>query len=306
MVKGDVQTFNVQSSSHINECGALLQNGKLFGNLYARGGPPNYELLKDVNGNYIPTNTPIAPNEGIILSSGYPATIWKQDSDKETKDFQRAGDANLDATVKSDQLQGGATTYKTYDACVLEFDFKCGGEALGYVPRVSFKYVFGSEEYYEYVESKFNDVFGFYLNGENIAKLPSTSTSSDIVSINNVNYDENKQYFNGNDPGNSNKPNPADAPTYGVIYPKMEADGFTNTLTAYGVPYTDADQMNHIKLAVGDVGDGILDSWVILESASFTCVDITEAPSVSLSPSIGTLLHRCVICLLTWLCFVVG
>lgn len=292
LVKGDVQTFNVQSSPHINECGALLANGQLFGNLYARGPAPNYELLVDAEGNYIPTNIPIAPTEGIILSSGYPSTIWKQDSDKETADFGRDGDVDLDATVAADPLQGGAAAYDTYDACILEFDFKCGdsSEGISYVPRVSFKYVFGSEEYYEYVESKFNDVFAFYLNGENIAKLPSTSTSSDIVSINNVNYDENKQYFNGNDPGNENKVNPDDAPTYGVVYHKMEADGFTNTLTAYGTPYTDANEMNHIKLAVADVGDRILDSWVILESASFTCVDITEAPSVSLSPSIGTFL----------------
>ena len=68
----------------------------------------------------------------------------------------------------------------TNDACVLEFEFSCDTEPEGF----SFKYVFGSEEYNEYVDTTFNDVFGFFLDGENIALIPGTPTP---VSINNVN-----------------------------------------------------------------------------------------------------------------------
>ena len=106
-----------------------------------------------------------------------------------------------------------------------------------------------------------------------------------------MNYNANREYFNGNDPAwgdaQGSKEDAPDAPTYGIVYPNMEADGFTDTMIARGSPKSDAAEWNTIKLAVGDVGDSILDSWVILESASFTCVDITAAPSTSLSPSLG-------------------
>ena len=71
----------------------------------------------------------------------------------------------------------------------------------------------------------------------------------------------------------------------GVPYPGIEADGFTDTLQARAVPNTGADMWNEMKLAVGDVGDHILDSWVLLGKESFTCQDITQAPSTSTMPS---------------------
>ena len=80
------------------------------------------------------------------------------------------------------------TTATTYDASVLEFDF---------VPlndTVKCRFVFGSEEYSEWVGSTFNDVFGFFVTGPrpdsglynnyNIALVPETDIP---VSINNVN-----------------------------------------------------------------------------------------------------------------------
>lgn len=111
--------------------------------------------------------------------------------------------------------------------------------------------------------------------------------TSDIVSINNVNYNSNNQYFHGNDPGTGWNGGPVDQPDEEVVYPQIEADGFTDILGAIGEPYGDAQKWNTIKLAVGDVGDDILDSWVVLAGDSFSCRDLTSAPSVSLSPSAG-------------------
>ena len=57
----------------------------------------------------------------------------------------------------------------TFDATVLEFDF---------VPQfstVQFKYVFSSEEYSDYSNTPFNDVFAFYINGVNAALVPGTN-----------------------------------------------------------------------------------------------------------------------------------
>jgi hypothetical protein len=131
------------------------------------------------------------------------------------------------------------------------------------------------------VDSQFNDAFALLLNGVNIARLPSTESDSDVVAINNVNYHLNRQYFHGNDPGTGDLADPFHE-DLGMIYPQIEPDGFTMILTAHGTPN---DSVNTIKIVVADVGDGILDSWVLLESGTFSCVDITEAPSISPAPS---------------------
>ncbi len=47
-----------------------------------------------------------------------------------------------------------------------------------------FEFVFSSEEYNEFVNSGFNDVFAFFVDGENIGFVPGTF---DPVSIDTVN-----------------------------------------------------------------------------------------------------------------------
>ena len=78
--------------------------------------------------------------------------------------------------------------------CVIEFEFQCANDSLN-GPEVSFQYIWGSDEYYEYVNTPFNDGFAFFLNGENIAKLPDDTN----VAISSVNFEKNSQLFNGND-----------------------------------------------------------------------------------------------------------
>ena len=214
-----------------------------------------------------------------MLSSGDPLDFESNDSDQETTRWY-----NSETYYYDSDLGNAINNHAVFDACFIEFDFKCSGE--GYVPQVSFKYMFGSEEYYEYVDSPYNDAFALLLNGVNIAKLPSSESNSDVVSINNVNYHLNRQYFHGNDPGTGDKKDPVHG-DLGMIYPQIEPDGFTVIFTASGIPHQDPQQTNTIKIVVGDVGDGILDSWVLLQSGTFSCVDITEAPSVSLQPSNG-------------------
>ncbi len=55
--------------------------------------------------------------------------------------------------------------------------------------------MWGSEEYSENIDSPYNDVFAFFLNNENIAKL-SDGTN---VGINSVNHHNNSQLFISND-----------------------------------------------------------------------------------------------------------
>ncbi len=154
-----------------------------------------------------------------------------------------------------------------FDQCVIEFDFIPVGDSI------KFNYSFGSEEYLEYVFAGFNDAFGFFLSGPgiagpyslgaiNIATVPGTSTP---VSIDNVNNVTNPSYYIDN-PG-------------GVT---IQYDGFTVVMQAKAA--VQCGKTYHIKLAICDAGDGILDSGVFLEGGSFT----SEAVEVDLITTSGT------------------
>ncbi|MFT5858549.1 MAG: gliding motility-associated-like protein [Flavobacteriaceae bacterium] len=144
----------------------------------------------------------------------------------------------------------------TYNAAILEFDF------VPYSDTVSFNYVFGSEEYPEYVGSQFNDVFAFFISGpgiaglQNIAKLPNGTA----VAINNVNAGANPGFFVNNGDGSSAPQN--SSPNF------IQYDGFTKVLTASSE--VQCGQTYHLIIAIADVGDGILDSGIFLEANSLS------------------------------------
>ena len=158
----------------------------------------------------------------------------------------------------------GITTATTYDAAVLSFDFVPESDTL------RFKYVFGSEEYNEYVNSTFNDVFGYFVTGpnpeggsysdKNIAIVPDSPNLS--VTINNVN--------NGWSPANVVPTGPCtncafySDNTFGMT---LEYDGFTTVMIAWllVVPC----ETYSIKIGVADAGDHIFDSGVFIEENSF-------------------------------------
>ncbi|MEI6817235.1 MAG: choice-of-anchor L domain-containing protein [Bacteroidota bacterium] len=149
----------------------------------------------------------------------------------------------------------------TNDAAIIEFDFVPTSDT------VKFRYVFGSEEYPEFVGSIFNDVFAFFISGPgiigtpNIALIPNTTTS---VSINNVNNGSQDCAFGG----------PV-GPCVNCAYyvdncngTTVEYDGFTTPLIAKHVVIP--CQTYHIKIAIADAVDGVFDSGVFLEAGSFT------------------------------------
>ncbi len=127
----------------------------------------------------------------ICNSTGRPEDFCWNDSDENTLQWGTPGDADLEAIVEGTV----GLSVPTYDACTIEFEFRCAEDMVS-SPEVSFNYMFGSDEYYEYVDSAFNDAFAFFVNGQNIALLPDGVTP---VTINNVNYQQNSQYFNCND-----------------------------------------------------------------------------------------------------------
>ncbi|MGH2401399.1 MAG: choice-of-anchor L domain-containing protein, partial [Candidatus Limnocylindria bacterium] len=183
-------------------------------------------------------------NSGIILSSGEIAGVVGPNADDATTTQQgTAGDTDLDTL----------SAVTTFDAAVLEFDFVPDAD------EIFFSYVFSSEEYNEYVNSAFNDVFGFFVNGTNCA----TVEGGDPVTINTIN--------NGNPLG-------TDA-THPELYRnndlddgggsiETEMDGLTVVLTCSAA--VNAGGTNHMKLAIADGSDDVLDSNVFLQAGSFS------------------------------------
>ncbi len=182
--------------------------------------------------------------EGVIMSTGSVFDAPGPNSMGSTSTINNSG--------SDPQLQSLMPGYTINDATVLQFDFVPASNVL------EFQYVFGSEEYPEFVNLGFNDVFAFFLSGPNpgggnynnvnIALIPSTSIP---VTIDNVNISTNSQYYHDNTSGT-----------------QLEYDGYTVTLTATASVVQCATY--HIKLAVGDCGDSSYDSAVFLKAGSFT------------------------------------
>lgn len=202
----------------------------------------------------------IGLDKGIILSTGpiSHAPGPNNLTDKSGDFHYEGGDSDLNLLANT----------IVRDRVGLEFDF---------VPLdsfVTFRYVFASEEYCEFVGSDYNDVFGFFISGpgiqgtfsNNSRNIALTPGSNDFVAINTINHLQNGAYFIRNEL-------PADAlqcgmtPQNSPFTPLIQYDGFTRKLTAslQLIPC----ETYHIRMVVADVGDNFYDSAVFLEAESF-------------------------------------
>jgi len=164
------------------------------------------------------------------------------------------------------------------DKSVLEFDF---------VPQtdvVTFRYVFGSIEFDSFCGS-INDAFGLFLSGPgisgglgfvndavNIALLPN---SSNYVNIFNICAADQGNHGLG---------------VYSWWNEKHDFFSYHRLTYVFTASYTVAcNQTYHMKFAIGDASDGILDSGVFLEQNSFTSNNVSCVPTFS-NPLTGELL----------------
>lgn len=223
--------------------------------------------------------------QGIVMSSGFSESL---DDDNTCS----AANANGNTTGGSDPDLNDLTSLSINDACIIEFDFMPTGDTARFI------YVFGSEEYHDYVGSTFNDVFGFFLSGPgitgpytnyaiNIAEIPGTSLP---VSINNVNCGTQNSYC---------QPPPGSGSNCQFLYDNTDQSKGTfhqTALDAYTSPFvadngTQSCQWYHIKLAIGDAGDAAFDSGVFLEKGSFDPGSVGENTAYS-HPTIDTALYE--------------
>ncbi len=189
---------------------------------------------------------------GIILSTGDVADIETQvpNTNDATGSITGGGtDADL----------AGLVSVAVNDAAVFSFSFVPDRDS------VFFRYIFASEEYNEFANSTFNDVFAFFISGpgivgkQNIALIPGTATP---VSINNVNLVNNPGVYNSNDP--------SDTPfgQASAEMPDFMFDGYTDVFTAVASGLNPCDTYL-LELKIGDGGDSSYDSAVFLEAGSF-------------------------------------
>ena len=161
----------------------------------------------------------------------------------------------------------GACNQQTRDLAAIEFDFWTPADS------VEFKFLFASEEYNYWVNSK-NDVCGARLYNAgggyaNIIYLPGTSTPVCVNSVNNGSVPNigdpstgpctNCQYFFDN--------------TYGSTF---KYNGYTSVFTIR-MPVTPCDTF-HFWIGVADAQDYIYDSAILLPSGSFKG---TGTPSIT-------------------------
>jgi gliding motility-associated-like protein len=173
---------------------------------------------------------------------------------------------------------------------VIEFDFIATGDSL------KFTYIFASQEYTSYTCSSFNDIFGFFLSGPgingtftnnavNLATIPGTNV---YVGINSLNS------------GNSSGGNPQLCLSANPGWPGNVAGLFTPIVNPGGIPFTANDgmyvvngmsvplqakakiqcgQTYHIKMAIANLSDNGLPSFVFLEQNSFVTPIANFAPA---------------------------
>jgi gliding motility-associated-like protein len=186
-----------------------------------------------------------------------------------------------------------------FDVASIEFDFRPKSDV------VTFEYVFASDEYCDYVNSDFNDKFGFFLSGpgisgpfsnggENIAYVPGTT---EFTSINSVNSQSNSTFYVDNvplgqpqDPG-SPFPCTSELASQGLAINEIEYDGFTTILQASS-PVIECE-LYHIKIVIADQSDGIFDSAVFLKKNSFNAGALTDVSVIYSRPGDAFMYEGC-------------
>lgn len=214
----------------------------------------------------------IGLDRGIVMTTGITVpgntTIGVANSGDDNLSIDNDSQLSDDVDLRS--IIGNSNT-QIHDITSYEITFRPLGDS------VSFRYVFASEEYPEYVCSRYNDLFGFFISGpgingpfangaDNLALIPGTDLP---VRINTVNpgivgnngsaanctgtegtLDNSDLYIDNN--GSNNQP----------VF-----DGYTQIFTA--ATRVEACEVYTMKIIIADIGDARLDSGVFLDARSF-------------------------------------
>lgn len=182
-------------------------------------------------------NSNIGLDSGIIISTGHAVDAVGPNNTNISTSNNEGSDPDLNT------IADGVTV----DAAYLKFDF------IPISDKIKFRFVFGSEEYPEFVGQNYNDVFGFFINGpgfvgnQNIALIPGTNIP---ISIETINSNTNAQYYTNNANGTT-----------------VQYDAFTKVIEI--VATVTPCESYTIKMAIADVLDRAYDSGIFIEAQSF-------------------------------------
>jgi gliding motility-associated-like protein len=274
-------TFTVQPAADLVQ-NVLVGAGVQVSNITTLGDPN--QVGRFIGGNSVGLGLP----NGIVMTTGnIPAMMDEADpfsfigapanpgslSTSGFNTINSVNDPDLNEILQSlGVLQGFPNL--TNNVSVIEFDFIPSGDSL------KFSYVFGSEEYNSYVCSDFFDAFGFFLSGPgingtytnnaiNLALVPGTNLPVGINTINDGVSDQgacppgglnNTQFYVDN----------SAAQNFAIV-------GTTTPLLCEAQVI--CGETYHIKLVIANGSDTSLDSWVFLESESFS----SSVPAVNIA-----------------------
>ncbi|MEI6696604.1 MAG: choice-of-anchor L domain-containing protein [Bacteroidota bacterium] len=226
-------------ANYLSGPGVTISNVKFNGNGSAILGHQigYYELNS-------PTPT-FGVDTGIVISSGDVVGAMGPNNSPSTS-IQTGGPSYSDSLLQS------LVSWPVYDGAVIEFDFIPLTDTV-----IACKFVFASEEYPEYVNTAFNDIFGFFISGpnplggmfvnKNLALIPGDTLP---ISINTVNPTMNSQYYINNNGG-----------------PTLQYDGYTTPIMLQQA--VTPGQLYHFRVGVTDVSDQVFDSGVFMKIKSF-------------------------------------
>lgn len=202
------------------------------------------------------TSPGFAPSDtGVILSTGLAQSVTNT-----------TGEANQSASTTADSVNGidgdldfnAAAGQATFDAAFIEASFIPEGDTL------TFQFVFGSEEYPEFVNSGFNDTIGVWVNGQ---ALELSVGAAGQTSVDAVNAGANSNLFVDN-----------------ALSPfNTEMDGFTIALSLKATVTPGA--VNTLKIGIADAGDATYDSNVLIAANSIQSSVIAEDDSATVRPN---------------------
>lgn len=242
----------------------LVGPGITFSNVQYTGAGSASAIFS--NGNV----TNLGMTSGVVLTTGNPSLIPQNNGPSQGAALGTAGIAQLNTIANA----------TTYDGVILEFDF------IPYSNNLSVNYIFGSEEYPEWVNSQFNDAFAFFISGPGIAGQQNLAVvGAQPVTINTINNGTNNTgpcvncafYVNNNNSGSGTN--------------TIEYDGFTAELVATRTVIPCSTY--HIRLMIADGGDQVYDSGVFIEENGFYSSGAMTSVSAVPAYGLGSAIEGC-------------
>jgi hypothetical protein len=178
-----ISVTNTQTATSLVQ-NVLLGFGVTATNISVNGIPYSGNNVYSNIARFASAGTTFPISSGVVLTTGRAvAALGPNSSGSYSDNFPSTADVSTDPHL--DSLIPGTVNHPENGA-VLEFDFVPAGDTI------SFKYMFGSDEYPEFVNSSYNDAFGFFLwgpgisgpyalagypnGGANIATIPNSTT----------------------------------------------------------------------------------------------------------------------------------